>query len=124
MTTDELCAKLSRPEMEPVAYLVRYIIDVTAERDALAANLAALRDNWPVPPEAVALRAALREAFDAGCEQGSEEATSWEWGCFPRTNRDEAFGDLFETWNASSNPAIASLALATPVQQEPGDGAS
>ena len=73
----------------------------------------------PVTPEE--MRAALREAFEAGCEQGSDEATAWEWGCSPRTKRDEAFGDLFEEWNARSNPAIASLGIpAQPEREEDG----
>ena len=45
------------------------------------------------------IKAALREAFNAGCEQGGDEATAWEWGSFPKQSREDAFNDLFEEWN-------------------------
>ena len=45
------------------------------------------------------IKAALREAFDAGCEQGMEEATAYERGSFPNQDRKRAFSDLFEDWN-------------------------
>jgi hypothetical protein len=45
------------------------------------------------------IKAALREAFDAGCEQGGDEATAYEWGSLPNQNREKAFSDLFEDWN-------------------------
>lgn len=43
--------------------------------------------------------AALREAFDAGREQGSEEATAYECGAFPMQKPDAAFADLLAEWN-------------------------
>ena len=38
----------------------------------------------------------LRDSFDAGVEQGSDEATSYDWGGPPRRKRDEAFQDFLD----------------------------
>ena len=40
MTNEELCAALARPEMEPLAYLVRHIVKADAEIARLTAALA------------------------------------------------------------------------------------
>ena len=44
-------------------------------------------------------KAALREAFDAGVEQGRDAATAFEWGTSPSQSKDCAFDCLFEEWN-------------------------
>ena len=41
---------------------------------------------------------ALYDAYQAGREQGSEEATAYEWGQNPRYNEQEMFEDLFREW--------------------------
>lgn len=50
------------------------------------------------PPTKIRFIRALRDAFEAGREQGSEEATAYEWGHGPRQNADEAFNNLLEAW--------------------------
>lgn len=50
------------------------------------------------PPTKARMILALRDAFEAGREVGSDEATSWEWGQPPSRNADDEFADLFETW--------------------------
>lgn len=45
------------------------------------------------------IKAALREAYEAGRRQGNDEATAWEWGTRPRESADEVFNDLFADWN-------------------------
>jgi hypothetical protein len=40
--------------------------------------------------------ALLRRAFDAGMEQGGEEARAYEWGQGPGQSADEAFADFLE----------------------------
>jgi hypothetical protein len=62
------------------------------------------------------LKAALREAFEAGVEQGSDEAISADWGSCPSQSRDEAFGDLFEEWNKCNAAMILRLMAAAPYQ--------
>lgn len=52
----------------------------------------------PQPITTARLLMALRDAFEAGREQGNDEATSYEWGSFPRMDADTAFLDLFERW--------------------------
>ena len=47
-----------------------------------------------------AVERAFRAAFDAGREQGQDEATSFEWGSSSRYTADRAFADLFEDWNS------------------------
>ena len=61
-----------------------------------------------------ALLAAVRAAFDEGCEQGGDEATSYEWGTFPRQGRDEAFADFMAEWNPDSAPIRALIAETKP----------
>lgn len=45
------------------------------------------------------LLAAFRAAFDAGREQGQDEATSYEWGSRPDQTADKAFAALLKSWN-------------------------
>lgn len=49
-------------------------------------------------PTKARMMLALYDAFQAGRQQGSDEATSYEWGQPPRIGADEAFNDLFEKW--------------------------
>ena len=55
-------------------------------------------------PTREALMKAIRAAFDAGSEQGSDESTAWEWGSFPRQRADDAFQDFMADWNLDSEP--------------------
>lgn len=52
----------------------------------------------PQPITAARLCGALRDAFEAGREQGRDEATAWEWGSSPGMGEDEAFADIFAAW--------------------------
>jgi len=52
---------------------------------------------------------ALKEAFEAGCEQGSDEATSYEWGSVPNRTKEEAFTDFLEEWNSFAAPNVRKL---------------
>lgn len=45
---------------------------------------------------------ALRDAFNAGRKQGSDEATAYEWGSRPEQSADKAFADFMESWNPDS----------------------
>ena len=56
---------------------------------------------------------AIRAAFDAGCDQGSDEATAHEWGSSPQQSRDEAFADFMAEWNPDSAPIRALIAATT-----------
>lgn len=73
-------------------------------RSAVAAVIRALSPLPPgsrvvvVPPKDIFL-AALREAFEVGAEQGSDEATAFDWGSRPSQSRDEAFADILAEWN-------------------------
>lgn len=58
------------------------------------------------------LAAALREAFDEGRVQGSDEATAYEYGARVSLKPGEAFDNVMADWNASSVPAITSLRAA------------
>lgn len=44
----------------------------------------------------------LRDVFDAGRSQGSDEATALDWGSSPQYTPDEAFSDFMATWNPDS----------------------
>lgn len=59
------------------------------------------------------LRDAIRAAFDAGCEQGNDEATAHEWGSSPQRERDDAFADFMAEWNPDSAPIRALIAATT-----------
>lgn len=66
MTTEELCAALARPENEPMAYLVRTIINLYRERDEARAALTSTehdRDTLLAEKDA---RIALRGEQDGG----------------------------------------------------------
>lgn len=52
----------------------------------------------PGPLTSARMVAALRDAFEAGREQGSDEATAYEWGSLPNQKADKAFADLFAKW--------------------------
>lgn len=52
----------------------------------------------PQPITVTRMNLALRDAFEEGRRQGSDEATAFEWGSFPQQSADEAFSDLFEKW--------------------------
>ena len=56
---------------------------------------------------------AIRAAFDAGCEQGGDEATAHEHGSLPQQKRDEAFADFMAEWNPDSAPIRALIAATT-----------
>lgn len=45
------------------------------------------------------IKAALREAFDAGVRQGEDSATAYEWGSAPSQSAEQSFTELFEDWN-------------------------
>lgn len=55
---------------------------------------------------------AILAAFDAGCEQGGDEATAYEHGLSPQQSRDEAFADFMAEWNPDSE-VIRALIAAT-----------
>lgn len=54
------------------------------------------------PPTCDEVRTLLWEAFRAGMEQGSDEATSYEWGQPPRQSAEDAFTDFMADWNRDS----------------------
>jgi hypothetical protein len=56
------------------------------------------------------IEAGARAAFDAGRDQGSEEATSFEWGSAPMQTADKAFADFMADWNSNSKPLREALA--------------
>lgn len=56
---------------------------------------------------------AIRAAFDAGCDQGGDEATAHEHGSLPQQKRDEAFADFMAEWNPDSAPIRALIAATT-----------
>ena len=94
-------------ESSLIERLLNYEIDGAGLRREAADALRAMTE---------AMKAALRQAFDAGAEQGSDEATAWEWGCSPRQKRDEAFNDLFEEWN--KGPILELMAITAPRDAE------
>lgn len=53
--------------------------------------------------------AALREAFDAGVEQGNEEATAWEWGGVCHHSSDSAFEELLRSVEYDTEAAITEV---------------
>lgn len=55
-----------------------------------------------------ALIAKLREAFDAGVEQGEDEATAYEWGARSRQSRDNAFAEYLRDHDRRSSNREAS----------------
>ena len=69
------------------------------------------------------LKLALREAFNAGFEQGHDEATAYDWNQPPRQSRQEAFTDLFADWNTES-VSIRALLDALKDEGEASHGAS
>ncbi|WP_323008915.1 hypothetical protein [Paracoccus sp. (in: a-proteobacteria)] len=52
---------------------------------------------------------AIRAAFDAGCEQGSDEAKAYDWGSHMCQTRNQAFEDFMADWNPDSAPIRALL---------------
>lgn len=55
-----------------------------------------------------ALIAELREAFNAGVEQGEDEATAYEWGARSRQSRDDAFAEYLRDHDRRSSKREAS----------------
>lgn len=53
-------------------------------------------------PTEAEVRQMLWEAFRAGIEQGSDEATAYDWGQLPRQPREDAFDDFMADWNPES----------------------
>lgn len=56
----------------------------------------------PSAQEAAKVLQAARSAFEAGCEQGSDEATAYEWGSGPQQTRASAWSDFMAEWNSDS----------------------
>lgn len=54
-------------------------------------------------PDEAAVRKLIWEAFRAGMDQGSDEATAYEWGQPPRQTKDDAFADFMAEWNSESD---------------------
>lgn len=50
------------------------------------------------------LMKALRDLFDAGRTQGSDESTSLDWGSRPQYTSEAAFNDFMANWNLESLP--------------------
>ena len=71
-------------------------------------------------PDPAAIREAIWSAFIAGCGQGSDEATSFEWGSTAQQTRQQAFDDFMAEWNKDSAPlrALISKGAAEPTEYE------
>lgn len=52
---------------------------------------------------------ALREAFDAGVQQGNAEAVAYEWGGFPDFTNEQAFKEALEPYNGGAIANILAL---------------
>lgn len=56
-----------------------------------------------------AIQNALREAFDAGVQQGNAEAVAYEWGSFPDFTSEQAFKEALEPYNGGSIANVLAL---------------